>query len=285
VLLARALTQPLKALTRASQAIANGQLEQQVRVRSGDEIGQLSAAFNRMSADLAQASQLRRQMTADIAHDLRTPLSMILAHSEALRDGVLPATPETYTLIHDEALRLSRMVEDLRTLSLADAGELPLVRRPTAPADLLARAVAVQAVRAQQQAVALQVYTQPKALPTIQADPDRMVQVLGNLLDNALRYTPPGGQLVCEARLDPSGPKRAVVFRIADSGPGIAPADLPHVFERFYRADRSRQRDANGSGLGLAIARSIVEAHGGRIWVESQLGQGAQFFVAMPSAG
>jgi two-component system sensor histidine kinase BaeS len=146
------------------------------------------------------------------------------------------------------------------------------------------RAVAVQAVRAQQQAVALQVDAQPKALPTIQADPDRMVQVLGNLLDNALRYTPPGGQLVCEAKLDLSGPKRSVVFRIADSGPGIAPADLPHVFERFYRADRSRQRDANGSGLGLAIARSIVEAHGGRIWVESQLGHGAQFFVAMPSS-
>jgi signal transduction histidine kinase len=281
VLLARALTQPLKALTRASHAIADGDLEQQVRVRSGDEIGELSAAFNRMSADLAQASHLRRQMTADIAHDLRTPLTMILAHSEALRDGVLPPTPETYTLIHDEALRLSRLVEDLRTLSLADAGELSLARRPTSPEALLAQAVAAQAVRAQQQQVQVEIES-PAGLPAIQADPDRMVQVLGNLLDNALRYMPAGGQLDCQVALDGSSAERPVVFRIGDSGPGIAPQDLPHVFERFYRADKARQRDASGSGLGLAIARSIVEAHGGRIWVESELGQGAQFFVAMP---
>jgi signal transduction histidine kinase len=146
---------------------------------------------------------------------------------------------------------------------------------------LLSKAVAAQAVRAQQQQVQVEVET-PAGLPAIQADPDRMVQVLGNLLDNALRYMPAGGQLDCRVALDGSSAERPVVFRIGDSGPGIAPQDLPHVFERFYQADKARQRDGSGSGLGLAIARSIVEAHGGRIWVESELGKGAQFFVAMP---
>jgi signal transduction histidine kinase len=281
-LLARRLTRPLKALTHASHAIAQGDLQQRVDLRSRDELGELATAFNRMSADLARVSQLRRQMTADIAHDLRTPLSMILAHTEALRDGVLPPSPETYTLLHDEALRLNRLVEDLRTLSLADAGELPLSRQPTAPGALLERAVAAQSVRAQQQQVAVQAQAQPD-LPPIESDPDRMVQVLGNLLDNALRYTPQGGQITCRVSRA-TGPAAPVTFCIADSGPGIAGEDLPHVFERFYRADKSRQRDANGSGLGLAIARSIVEAHGGRIWAESQLGQGARFYVELPVA-
>jgi signal transduction histidine kinase len=280
-LLARALTRPLKALTRASHAIAQGDLQQRVDLRSHDELGELAAAFNRMSADLARVSQLRRQMTADIAHDLRTPLSMILAHTEALRDGVLPPSPETHTLLHDEALRLNRLVEDLRTLSLADAGELALSRRPTAPGALLERAVASQSVRAQQQQVAVQAEAQPD-LPAVDSDPDRIVQVLGNLLDNALRYTPEGGQITCRVTRA-AAPAAPVTFCVADSGPGIAGDDLPHVFERFYRADKSRQRDANGSGLGLAIARSIVEAHGGRIWAESQVGQGARFFVELPA--
>ena len=284
VLLARALTRPLKALTQATHAVGQGDLGQTVAVRSGDEIGELSAAFNRMSADLARVSQLRKQMTADIAHDLRTPLSMILAHSEALRDGVLPPSVETYTLLHDEALRLNRMVEDLRTLSLADAGELPLSRRPTPPGALLEQAVAAQSVRAQQHAVALHSAAQP-GLPAVDTDPDRLAQVLGNLLDNALRHTPAGGTIDCTVARDTAQPAAPVTFCIADSGPGIAPEDLPHIFERFYRADKSRQRDNHGSGLGLAIARSIVEAHGGRIWAESGPAQpGTRVFVQVPVA-
>jgi signal transduction histidine kinase len=281
VLLARAITRPVKALTQASHAIAQGSLQQQVRVNSGDEIGELATAFNRMSADLARVSQLRRQMTADIAHDLRTPLSMILAHTEALRDGVLPPSPETYTLLHDEALRLNRLVEDLRTLSLADAGELALSRRPVAPGAVLEQAVAAQAVRAQQQNIGLQVTVEPDT-PAINADPDRMVQVLGNVLDNALRHTPEGGKVVCRVAHERNSAATPVTFSISDTGPGIAPEDLPHVFERFYRADKSRQRDESGSGLGLAIARSIVEAHGGRIWAESTSGSGTRIFVTLP---
>ncbi len=277
-LLARALTRPVEALTGAARSLARGELGLQVPVQSQDEIGELAAAFNQMSADLARASQLRRQMTADVAHDLRTPLSLIRGHAEALRDGVLPPAVETFSLIHDEAVRLNRLVEDLRTLSLADAGELTLVRRPAAPGQLLERAVGAQMIRAQQQDVALTAAVAPD-LPELNVDADRLAQVLGNLLDNALRHTPAGGRIACAVAASPDG----VTFCLADSGPGIPAKDLPNVFERFYRADASRQRDGSGSGLGLAIARSLVEAHGGRLWAESPPGSGARFFLTLPA--
>ncbi len=285
--LARALTNPLTELTHATRAIAQGQLGRRVNVRSRDELGELASSFNQMSADLARARDQRRQMTADIAHDLRTPLSVILGHAEALRDGVLPPTPETLGLVHEEALRLNRLIEDLRTLSLAEAGELTLTRRPTPPGDLLERAVAAQTPRALQQNISLQTQIEP-GLPEIDVDPDRIAQVLGNLLDNALRHTPSGGGVMCQViakhgRTVPGRLPSPVTFSIADTGPGIAPEDLPHIFDRFYRADKARARsnEQGGSGLGLAIARSIVEAHGGRIWAESQPGRGAQFFVEL----
>ena len=278
-LLARALIRPLQALTRASRSLAQGDLGVQVTVRSHDELGELAAAFNQMSADLARASRLRRQMTADVAHELRTPLSLIRGHAEALRDGVLPPAVETFSLIHDETVRLNRLVEDLRTLSLADAGELTLVRRPADPAGLLERAVNAQMIRAQQQGVALELVVAPD-LPAVDVDADRLAQVLGNLLDNALRHTPAGGAIECRAAPAEGG----VALAIADNGPGIAPADLPNIFERFYRADGARQRDGSGSGLGLAIARSLVEAHGGRIWAENQPGAGARFVIVLSAA-
>lgn len=276
-LLARTLTRPLRALTAATHALAEGELGQQVEVRSKDEIGELAASFNQMSANLARASRLRRQMTADVAHELRAPLSLIQAHAEALRDGVFPPSVETFSLIHDEAIRLSRLVDDLRTLSLADAGELRLVKRPTAPGPLLERAVAMQLVRAQGQEVALEALIAPD-LPEVQVDADRLLQVLGNLLDNALRHTPVGGQVRCSA----TAAAGEVTFAIADNGPGIAPEDLPNIFERFYRADKSRQRDGSGSGLGLAISKAIVEAHGGRIQARSDQGHGATLSVSLP---
>jgi len=308
LVLASALTRPLRELTNAARAIARGQLEQKVRVRSRDELGELAGAFNQMSADLARARDLRREMTADIAHDLRTPLSVILGHAEALRDGVLPPTPETFGLIHDETLHLNRLVEDLRTLSLAEAGELKLVRRPTAPSALLEHAVAAQTPRAQQQNVELRTEIEP-GLPEVDVDPDRMAQVLNNLLDNALRHTPAGGvvsvQLSVISRQSPVASRQSharspdtklttddwLLITVKDSGLGIASEDLPRIFDRFYRADKSRARDRSfasaqegGSGLGLAIAKSIVEGHGGRIWAESQPGTGAQFFIELPAA-
>ncbi len=279
VVLARALTQPIGELMHATRAIAQGKLGHQVTVRTRDELGELATAFNHMSADLAHARDQRRQLTADIAHDLRTPLSIILGHAEALRDGVLPPTPETFALIHDEAQHLNRLIEDLRTLSLAEAGELTLTRRPTPPGALLERAVAAQMPRALQQQITLHTEI-THGLPDIDIDPDRMAQVLGNVLDNALRHTPAGGRIVCEVTVS-SG---SVVFSVTDSGPGIAPDDLPRVFDRFYRADKARARsgEPGGSGLGLAIAKSIVEAHGGEIWAENAPDGGARFIIQLP---
>jgi len=189
--------------------------------------------------------------------------------------------------VQEEGRRLNRLIEDFRNLPPAEAGELTLTRRPTPPGDLLERAVAAQTPRALQQNISLQTQIEP-GLPEIDVDPDRIAQVLGNLLDNALRHTPSGGGVMCQViakhgRTVPGRLPSPVTFSIADTGPGIAPEDLPHIFDRFYRADKARARsnEQGGSGLGLAIARSIVEAHGGRIWAESQPGRGAQFFVEL----
>lgn len=276
--LARTLTQPLRELTAATQAVARGALGRQVTVRSQDELGALAASFNQMSADLAHASMLRRQMTADIAHDLRTPLSVILGYTEALREGKLPADQEIFETLHSEAQHLQRLVDDLRTLSLADAGELPLMRQPIAPRQLLDRAAAAYRAQAVERAIALEV-TAPDALPAVEVDPERMAQVLGNLLSNALRYTPPGGRITLAAEAQDA----SVRLRVQDTGVGIAPEALPHIFERFYRADPARHAGDGSSGLGLAIARSIVEAHGGTITVASQPGQGTTFTITLPA--
>ena len=278
--LSRALTRPLRELTAAATVLAGGDLGHQVPVRSHDELGELAEAFNRMSADLAHSQSLRRQMTADVAHELRTPLSLILGHTEALCDGLLPPDLETLAVVHDEARRLARLVEDLRTLSLSDAGELSLQREPVDPYELLSKAASAFRSQALARSVQLMVEADPD-LPQIEADRDRVAQVLGNLLSNALRHTPEG-QLVVLGATAMNGHVRIVV---EDTGPGIAPEDLPHVFERFYRTDRSRHREDGGSGLGLAIARSLVEAHGGRIWVESEPGEGATFTAELPLAG
>lgn len=278
-LLARSLTRPLRELTAATHAVAEGDLEQQVVVRSRDELGELAASFNRMNAELARSRDLRRQMTADVAHDLRTPLSVVLGHAEALRDGVLPPTPETFHIMHEEAQRLQRLVEDLRTLSLAEAGELPMNRRLVSPQTLVEYAATVHAIRAQQSGISLEAKVAP-SLPNVDVDPDRIAQVLDNLLDNALRYTPANGCVILSA----SGRAQMVRVCVQDNGPGIAPEELERVFDRFYRGDKSRQRDEGGSGLGLAIAKSIVEAHGGRIWAESELGAGVKFIVELPRA-
>ncbi len=280
--LARTLTKPIQELTHATQAVAKGELQQQVPIRSEDELGELATAFNQMSHDLTQARDQRRQLTADIAHDLRTPLSLILGHSEALSDGILPATPETLHIIHDEAQRLNRLVEDLRTLSLAETGELSMNSRPVAPQALLERAALAYAPAAQKKDINITVKL-PDTLPNVNADPDRIAQILDNFLQNALRYTPQNGQIELAAQMSVEHPEH-IQFSVKDNGSGISEADLPHLFQRFYRADKSRHRQEGGSGLGLAIAKSIVERVNGRIWVESQLGQGTTFFFTLPIA-
>lgn len=278
LVLARNLTKPLRELTAATRAVAAGDLEQQVPVRSKDELGQLAESFNQMNANLARARDLRQQMTADIAHELRTPLSVILAHTEGIEDGVLPPSEETFQIIHDESMRLSNMVEDLRTLSLAEAGELGLTPRMVNPGELLKQAVAAQGPRAKQREITIDLDIEP-GLPEIEVDPDRMAQVFANLLDNALRYSPKSGHIKLSAGKSPNG----VQLRVQDNGPGVEKEELSNIFNRFYRADKSRQRDYGGSGLGLAIAKSIVERHSGQIWAESEPGQGMTFIIEFPA--
>jgi signal transduction histidine kinase len=277
VVLARTLTKPLRELTGAIRAMAKGKLGVAVPVRSRDEIGELTKAFNQMSADLARSNQLRKQMTADIAHDLRTPLTVIGGYIESLRDGVLEANPERYDVMHQEVQHLQHLVEDLRTISLADAGELKLNRQCIAPQILLEQTASAFTPQAEQKQIALQVQVEA-GLPEITIDEIRIAQVLGNLVSNALRYTPEGGHIALSAH------RRAneIILAVADNGTGIAPDALPHIFERFYRADASRHSESE-SGLGLAIAKSLVEAHGGTITAQSQgIGKGSTFCVHLP---
>ena len=278
IFLARTITRPVRELTRAARQMAKGNF-QAVNIRSHDEVGELAAAFNQMSADLARADQARRQMTADIAHELRNPLTVIGGYLDAMRAGDLQPTPERLEAMYDEIQHLERLVDDLRTLSLADAGALALNRQPIAPRELLSRVAARYAQQAEQKHVTLMV--QPDGtLPEIQVDEARMIQVLSNLVSNALRHTPPQGQVRLSAQVSGNN----VQFSVADTGEGIRPQDLGRVFERFYRGDPSRFGSEGESGLGLAIAKAFVEAHGGKIWAESALpqGQGAIFVVELP---
>jgi two-component system sensor histidine kinase BaeS len=278
-LLARTLTRPMRELTAATQEMARGKLDQRVTVRSRDEVGELARSFNQMSADLARGSQLRKQMTADLAHDLRTPLSILRGYTEGLQDGRLQGAQPVYTIMHGEVEHLQRLVEDLRVLSLADAGELSLNLRPIDPAALLERTALAYFVQAEQQGIALQVQAD-ESLPSVVVDTDRMTQVLNNLVSNALRYTDKGA-IMLAARAD----DQHVQLQVCDSGSGIAAEDLPFIFDRFYRADKARQRtDSTTSGLGLAITKAIVEAHGGTIAAESTEGVGTTFTITLPAA-
>lgn len=278
-LLARLITSPLRELTTATHQLASGGLGHQVPVRSRDELGELATQFNHMSADLAHANQLRRQMTADIAHDLRTPLTVISGYLESLRDQVLKPTPERFATLYDETQILQRLVDDLHTLSLADAGELRLQRRPTAPEQVLARVAETFSHAAEQAGVRLEAQAEP-GLPAVNVDYERLSRAIGNLVSNALRYTPAGGHIYLGA----VGRPGSVVLSVADTGSGIPAEHLPNIFERFYRADAARQSATGGSGLGLAIVRSIVEAHGGTVAVESAIGKGTTFSISLPLA-
>ncbi len=276
-LLSRQLVAPLRRLTAAVEAMAHGDLSQRVAVRSPDEIRELGQAFNKMAADLERAESLRRQMTADIAHELRNPLSVIRGNLEAMLDGVYPPDAEHLTPIYEETMLLQRLVEDLRLLSLADAGQLRLARAEVDVESLL-RSIAdgAQAV-AEDKGIALHVEV-PSPPPTVYGDADRLRQVIGNLVSNALRYTPAGGSITLRTWADDGW----TYISVADTGQGIAADDLPHVFDRFYRAGTARDRASGGSGLGLAIARALVEAHGGKIAVESAAGQGTTFTITLP---
>jgi signal transduction histidine kinase len=279
LLLARQLTAPLRALTDAAHDLAEGDVHQ-VEVRSQDEIGELGQAFNLMAESLAHQETLRRNLMADIAHELRTPLTVIRGDLEALLDGVFEPTPEALASLQEETLMLSRLVDDLRALAQAEAGQLRLERRPTDVADLLRGVVAGFDLQAEGQGQTLLLEVHPN-LPLVDADPQRVRQIVANLISNALRHAPDSGQVTVEATQQPG----AIQISVADNGPGIAPEDLPHVFDRFWQGGRSRAEGIESSGgLGLAIARELVRAHRGRIWVESKVGEGTTFSFTLRDA-
>jgi signal transduction histidine kinase len=276
-LLAYSLLRPVRSLTQAARRLSEGDLSQRVVEAGPDELTVLGRTFNQMADSLQEAKARRQAMTADIAHELRTPLAVQRANLEALQDGVYPLAPENLEPILEQNQLLTRLVGDLRTLALVDAGELSLERRPT---DLGALALGL-ADRFQPQAVRRRVTLQTdlsRGCPPLSLDPDRVEQILSNLLDNALRHTPAGGtitiSLACAAG--------EAVITVRDTGPGIPPEVLPQIFERFFRADRARSRQEGGTGLGLAIARQLAEAHGGAMAAANLPQGGAEFRFSLP---
>ncbi len=277
-LLAIGMTSPLRDMARAAGQMAQGEYGVRVDSDSRDEVGQLARAFNRMSADLEQVERLRRDLVANVSHELKTPISALRAHLENLLDGVEEPDRATIQIMLQQSERLSRLAEQLLDLSRLESGDIPMERRAVALQPLAAE-VASEVGVARGAAVRIDVAV-PEALPPLWADRERVHQVLFNLLDNAVRFTPPDGVVTVSARR--RGDRCEV--SVADTGPGIPPEHLPLLFERFYRVDPARSRGDGGTGIGLAIARSVVEAHGGRIWAESEVGTGSVFRFELPLA-
>ena len=276
--LAYTLLRPVRELTHASQKLAEGDLTQRVAIHGDDELATLGHAFNQMADSLQSAEESRRLMTADIAHELRTPLAVQRANLEALQDGVYPLTVENLTPVIEQNHMLTRLVEDLQTLALADAGKIELERTPTDLVALIGSVVERFQPQAALHRVSLIQSVPPSGIPPVSIDPVRVEQILTNLLSNALRYTPVNGSIEVAVTALPGSTR----ISILDSGPGIPKDSLPFIFERFYRVDRSRSRTDGGSGLGLAIARNLARAHGGELTAANHASGGAQFILTLP---
>lgn len=268
---------PLAKVTVAAKRVAQGDFDQKVNIGGSGELDELGKSFNSMAATLAHDQQLRRNMVADIAHELRTPLTILQGNVEAMLDGLLPPDKENLTSLHQETLLLTRLVDDLRTLSLAEAGQLEFRPKPTDLKELSLRVIDDfrTQLTAKNIAVALEASDN---LPEAWVDPERTAQALRNLLSNAMHYTPEGGSIKLTLNSDNNG----VIVSVIDTGIGIPPDDLPRIFDRFYRVDRSRTRSTGGSGLGLAIVKQLVEAQGGKVWAESIFGKGSTFSFHVP---
>jgi signal transduction histidine kinase len=277
--LARGMTRPLRDMAGAARRMESGDYTARVQVRSRDEVGQLAQAFNRMSEELENLEQSRRDLVANVSHELKTPIAAIRAHLENLLDGVAAPDPRALEVMLAQTERLGRLVEQLMDLSRLESGEVPLKRERLQIALLIPRVISEIAVARPASEVHV-VGDVDLDVPAADADPERVHQVLFNLVDNAVRFTPPGGEVRVSARRR----EDRVEVRVADTGVGIAPEHLPRLFERFYRVDASRSREDGGTGIGLAIARSVVEAHGGRIRAESELGRGSAFVFDLPAA-
>jgi two-component system OmpR family sensor kinase/two-component system sensor histidine kinase BaeS len=287
--ISRTIAAPLATLARAARAFAAKDWTQRVPVAHTThiaEVAEVTHAFNDMADSLQQSETLRRNLMADIAHELRTPLTVIQGNLRALLDGVYPLELKEVATLYDETRLLSRLVDDVRELALAEAGQLPL-NLQTVDIGALLRATATKfAAVAETQGIALQV-TLPPSAPTVRADADRVAQVLQNLVTNALRHTPRGGRITLAVE-EPRGAQGGNLagllhVSVSDTGEGIAPDNMPHVFERFYRGDKARARSGGSIGLGLTIAKSLIEAMGGTIGVESKQGAGSRFWFTLPT--
>jgi two-component system sensor histidine kinase BaeS len=281
--MSRKLTSPLKEILPAIEKLGEGEYGVQSPVVSNDEYGTLAKAFNEMSAQMKRYEDARRNLTADVAHELRTPLTIIRGKLELLQQEGRAVEPESLLPMHDELIRLTRLVDDLQQLSLAEARKLPLERKPVNLTELLRRVVERFAPEAEQKRLTVDLLCSREP-PLIYADPNRLAQVFLNLFGNAIRYTPEGGEI--EVRIEevpPLGGQTGMVeVTVKDSGPGIAPEHLPYLFDRFYRTDEARARGSGGMGLGLAIAKQLVLSHDGTIEAQSSPGQGTAMIVRLP---
>jgi two-component system OmpR family sensor kinase/two-component system sensor histidine kinase BaeS len=278
VAISRTVSRPLSRLARAARAFAAHNWDQRVTVGGTEEVAEVAFAFNDMADSLQQAETLRRNLMADVAHELRTPLTVLQGNLRALLDGVYPLERSEIATLYDETRLLHRLVDDLRELALAEAGQLKLNLQTIDLTPIVRSAVANFMPVADERGVTLGANIDRAV--EVRADPDRAGQVLRNLIANALWHTSQSGQITVETQPG----DRDWRISVTDTGEGIAPEDLPHVFNRFYRTDKSRTRHSSGSGLGLAIANSLVEAMGGQIGVESELGSGSRFWFTLPRA-
>ena len=279
-LLASGLSRPLTQLTAAAEGITHGDYSHRVETRGGSaEIAELADAFNALAESLQTNEMLRRNMVADIAHELRNPLAAIKAQLEAVEDGVIEADAQTLASLCEDVDMLARLVDDLRQLSLVESGQMELERMPVSAEDAVGGLEGKFTRELEAAGIELRTEVEEN-LPAVDADPVRLAQVLGNLVKNAITHTPAGGTVTVGARL--SGDM--IEFSVADTGGGISPEDLPFIFERFYRAERARERATGGAGIGLTVARSLVEAHGSSIRAESEPGKGTRVTFSMPAA-
>jgi signal transduction histidine kinase len=279
LVLSHTILKPIRALTLAASRMEQGDLSQRVQIRANDEIGGLAHAFNTMAQSLDRSEQLRRNLISDVAHELRTPLTNIRGYLEAVLDAVVEPDPTVIVSLYEEALLLTRLVTDLQDLTLAEAGQLRLHVTPIALQDIITTAANGLSLQASKQELSLTIEI-PTDLPVVEADSQRVGQIVRNLLSNAIKYTPAGGAIGVSAW----AVGQEVEICVKDTGVGIAAEHLPSLFKRFYRADPSRTRATGGTGLGLAIVEQLVHAHGGRVAVESQVGQGTSFTFTLPVA-
>ena len=276
LLVSRRVVGPMRDVLSAARRIASGRYGERVPVR---RLGELSEGFNAMARALDEAERRRADVISDLSHEMRTPLSTLRGYMEGLAEGVIEPSDEVWEILNTETERMERLVEDLRQLSQAEAGRLPLDIVPVSPAEPVHLVTELMMPLFEEKRVRLG-STVPEEAPPALMDADRVVQVLTNLLSNALRHTPPGGRVVLEVRAG----DEEIIFSVTDTGEGISSEHLPHVFERFYRADKSRSREGGGSGVGLAISRALVEAMDGSMWVVSPgAGRGATFYFTLPT--